>query len=180
MRRGRMMTPLSTSFVVRSCDSAPTSHMEDHPQATHTHTHTHTHTLRVTENPVPVRGSTVFICFHTNKPRSGSSPPHAGHSEQLSRWITGRGGVEQFPVQPTTEEKITHIGYSASPFPSAPLLQGIPSEAFIRLTQGVWVVVSVWDGASACVGAGFRCRESSLRTEWRLFSDAAGAAVDRE
>ena len=96
---------------------------------THAHTHTHTHTLRVTENPIPVRGSTVFICFHTNKPRSGGSSPHAGHSEQLSRWITGSGGVEQFPVRPTTEEKITHIGYSASPFPSAPLLQGIPSEA---------------------------------------------------
>lgn len=31
-----------------------------------------------------------------------------------------------------------------------------------------------------CVGAGFRFTESSLRTERRLFSNAAGAEVDRE
>lgn len=71
-----MTTPLTTSFVVRGRDSAPTSHMEDHPPATHT--------LRVTENLLPVQGSPVFICFHTNKPCSGNSSPHAARSEQLS------------------------------------------------------------------------------------------------
>ncbi len=53
----RMMTALSTSFVVRGRDSAPTSHIEDHPQATHM--------LRVTENPSTcTRLSCVYLSAH--------------------------------------------------------------------------------------------------------------------
>lgn len=50
-------------FVVRCCDCAPTSHVEDHLSTTHTHTFIH----------VPEWSSALFICFHTNKPSSDSS-----------------------------------------------------------------------------------------------------------
>lgn len=138
---------------------------------------------------VPARGSPVFICFHTNKPGSGSSSPHAARSEQLSPldyWQQWCGAISSLSHHRGKDHSHRLLSISLflpiSPLPAAAVLQGIPSKAslFIRLTQGAWVVVSVWDGASVCVGAGFRCRESSLRTEWRLFSNTAGAEVDRE
>lgn len=93
-------------------DFAPTSHMEDHPQATH---------AQWQKFPVPVRGSPVFVCSHTYKPASESSSPHAAPCEQLSHWFTGSNGLEKFPVCPTTEEKNTHTGYSASASITLPL-----------------------------------------------------------
>lgn len=86
--------------------------MEDHPQATHT---------QWQKFPVPVRGSPVFVCSHTYKPASESSSPHAAPCEQLSHWFTGSDGLEKFPVCPTTEEKNTHTGYSASASITLPL-----------------------------------------------------------
>lgn len=168
----RWLLSLSTSFVVRGRDSAPTSHPADHPQA-------HTHTLSDRKTLYLCEASPVFICFHTNKPGSGNSSPHAARSEQLSRldyWQQWCGAISSLSHHRGKDH--SHRLLSISLFlPISPLSP-------CRLTGNpfwmILVVVLVWDGVSVCVGAGFRCRESSVRTEWRLFSDAAGAEVDRE
>lgn len=54
-------------------------------------------------------------------PPPKSSSPHAAPCEQLSHWFTGSDGLEKFPVCPTTEEKNTHTGYSASASITLPL-----------------------------------------------------------
>ncbi len=170
---GRMMTPLSTSFEEAMTLLPPPT------RKTVLRPHTNWEWQKI---PVPVPGSPVFICFHTNKPGSGSSSPHAARSEQLSLldyWQQWCGAISSLSHHRGKDH--SHRLLSVS-LPAAGILKGIPSEAslFIRLTEGAWVVVLVWDGPSVCVGAGFRCRESSLRKEWRLFSNTAGAEVDRE
>lgn len=112
--------------------------------------HTHSEWQKI---PVPVRGSLVLICFHTNKPVSGSSSPHAARSEQLSpldywqQWCGAISSLSHHRGKRSLIMATQHLSLpSHQPSPRCRRLQGIPSEAslFIRLTWGAWVVVLVW------------------------------------
>lgn len=119
----------------------------------------------------------MFICLDTNKPGSGFSSPRAAGSEQLSQlcyWQRWCGAISSRPHHRGKDHcrRLLNIALflPVGPLAAPTVFQGIPSD-LMGLRHG-FVCVSV--------GAGFRCRESSLGTDRGLFSNAAGAAVDGE
>lgn len=102
----RMMIPLSTSFMVWGHDSAPISHSEDHAEATHTESDSTSLNLYCT---------LLCLFVFTLINLVVVDPLHMLPALNIwAHWITGSGDVKQFPVCPTTEEKITHTAKAAS------------------------------------------------------------------
>lgn len=166
-------------FVVRGHDSASTSHIENCPEATDS----------VAENSCTCAR---FWCvyFHTNKTSSGRlATCNPLWTAELAGLLAAAMWSDFQSVPPQRKKDHSQQPFSislllllpTSPLPAIAVLQGIPSEAslFIRLTASKFELHLCFE--MGCVGAGFRWRESSsLRTEWRLFSGAAGVDLDRE
>lgn len=108
----RMTIPLSTSFMVWGNDS----HLPQWRSCWgHTHTDNDSTSLHLCWTPLCLFDFTLINLVVVN-------PLHMLPAlNSWAHWITGIGHVKQFPVCPTTEEKITHTAKTASlaSFPAA-------------------------------------------------------------
>lgn len=141
----RMMTPLSTSSVVRGRDSAPTSHMEDHPQATHTHT-------QWQKIPVPVLAR---LCLFVSTPiNSALEAPH--HMlPVLNSWAAGLLAAVVWSnfqsVPPQRKRSLTPATRHQQPSPRRRSFTGNPiwGQLVLPTPRRSWSVGLRWD-VSVC------------------------------